>query len=186
MGGPSATQQQAEQAQLGVSQQEASLLGTLNTEAQQLFGETTPGLTTAENFYTALASGDPNKIAQALAPSLQQVGPQYEAAKRNIMATTPAGGALQLALAELPISEAQTTAGLTASAVAGAPAELATLAMRGVQGTTALTGAATSAGGLSVSASQAAAEEAAQQKATTMGLISGGMETAGTVAAAFA
>lgn len=183
MSGPSNTEKQAQQEQLQVSQQESALLGTLNQEAQSIFKTTESGLGTAENFYTALASGDPNKIAQALAPSLQQVGTQFSAAKKNLMASTPAGGELQLALAELPLKEAQTTAGLTASAVAGAPSELATLALKGTSATTSLTGAATGAGGLSVTGSQAAAEEAAQQKATTMGLLASGAELGGTLIA---
>src|SRR5271170_790849 len=69
-----------------------------NTNAQQLYSLTEPGLGTAESFYSKLASGDPMAIQQAIAPAAQQITQASEGATKNIMETTPAGGEKNLAL----------------------------------------------------------------------------------------
>jgi hypothetical protein len=54
----------------------------------------------AQNYYQALATGDPNAIARATAPAAQQITQAFNQAQQNIMQNTPAGGTKNLALEE--------------------------------------------------------------------------------------
>lgn len=58
------------------------------------------------NFYSALLSGDPTRITQALAPTAAAVGQQFIAPTEEAMQTMPRGGYASSTIAELPFTEA--------------------------------------------------------------------------------
>jgi hypothetical protein len=82
----------------GIAQQQ-------NQRSGQLFNEANPGFISAENFYQTISSGDPGKIATAIAPATQQISQASDQAKANIMRTGPAGGEKNLALEQVDVNQ---------------------------------------------------------------------------------
>jgi hypothetical protein len=103
-----------------------------SANSKQLFNLTEPGLKTAEDFYSTLASGDPAAILRATAPEAQQTAQASAGAKSNILATAPQGGERNLALEEVDVKRGATNAGAATGSVLGAPNALASLAGQGI------------------------------------------------------
>jgi hypothetical protein len=160
------------------------------TNAQQLFGLTEPGLGTAESFYTTLASGDPTAIMQAIAPTAQAAGQASAQAKSNIMANAPAGGEKNLALEMTDVNQAAQVSKAASGASLSAPNALAALSGQGIgesissatAGTSALgTGSQTlaSLGSLQLQGQQINAEEKGSQLGALGGLAGAGAQIGG-------
>lgn len=179
MGGPS---QQVQQGQINAANATANLENTLAGEAGQVYSTTEPGLQTAENYYSQIASGNPQAIQSAIAPSLSSIEQSTNTAKQQAMETLPAGGALQEALATAPIQEAGQIGSLVSQTYAGSFPALENMAQTGIAASTGESSAATNAAATSASAYGNVAEEEAQGKATTMGLLGSLAGAAGTAA----
>ncbi len=128
-GGPSASTQAAE---THISEEQTRLAEHSDARSQQLFDLSLPGFKTATDHYTKLASGDPNAIFTAVAPSVQGVKGQFDAAKQNIQDTMPRGGAKDLALEEASVSQAGTVGNIINTGYEGSFAALANLAGKGM------------------------------------------------------
>jgi hypothetical protein len=102
------------------------------SNAQQLYSLTEPGLGTAESFAQSIASGDPTAIMKAIAPTAQAAGSAAAGAKQNIEANAPAGGEKNLALEMTDVNRAAQVSGTASNAALGAPTMLANLAGQGV------------------------------------------------------
>lgn len=100
--------------------------------AEQLYQLTEPGLITAEDFYSTLASGDPGAILRAISPGAQQVSEAATGARANIMANEPAGGEKNLALEQVDVGEGAQIGKMASGATVNAPNALAQLAGQGV------------------------------------------------------
>jgi hypothetical protein len=178
-GGTQSTQNQIAQGQLAISQQQQD-------QANKVEGIVEPGLQTAENYYTSLASGDPTKIMAAIGPAVGQIGSQTQQAKNSITATTPRGGAQDLALAEADISKAGQVGNLQTQAYTGAFPALAQLFQGG--SSTAISqvaNAISAASGAGTTEAQIGQEQSAG-KASTMGLLGSLAGAGGQIGAAFA
>jgi hypothetical protein len=128
-----------------------SLAGQQAGNSQQLFNLAEPGLQTAENYYSTLASGDPGAIMRAIAPTAQAANQAAQGASSNIMANAPAGGEKNLALEQVDVNRGAQIASTASGATTGAPNALATLAGQGIGESTAAAG--TGISGLSAGAS---------------------------------
>lgn len=180
MGGPSAAVQnaQTQQAQAAAAQSKQA-----TAESAQLYGMTLPGLDTAVQHYSEIASGNPQAIFAANAPAVGQINAQAAQAQQAIQENVPRGGAQELALAELPAETAGQIGTLATTSYEQSFPALANLAsgtMSASQGEqsialNATNSAATSYGNI--------AEQQAQGKASTMGFLSsavGGAASLGT------
>lgn len=132
---------------VGVAQDMAGIAKEQQSKADQVFNLTTPGLTEAEQFYQSLASGDPAAIARATAPTAQAASEAGSGAKRNILATAPAGGERNLALEEVDVAKQKAITGAATGATQGAENALATIGGAGISESTGLTGSGISAEG---------------------------------------
>jgi hypothetical protein len=128
-----------------------SLAGQQAGNSQQLFNLTEPGLQTAENYYSQLATGDPGSVMRAIAPTAQAANQAAQGASSNIMANAPAGGEKNLALEQVDVNRGAQIASTASGATTGAPNALATLAGQGIGESTAAAG--TGISGLSAGAS---------------------------------
>lgn len=178
MSGPS---QQVTQGQINAANASANLSNTLAGEAQQVYSTTEPGLQTAENYYNLIASGSPQAIQSAIAPSIGAIEQSTNTAKQQAMETLPAGGALQEALATAPIQEAGQIGQLVSQTYASSFPALANMAQTGIAASTNASNAATNATATSASAYGNVAEQEAQGKATTMGLVGALGQAGGTL-----
>ena len=178
MGGPS----QAQQAQTQAAQTATSLESQLAKEAQQLYGTTEPGLSTAENFYSQIASGNPQAIQSAMAPAISGIEQQYSQARQQALATGTPGGALQQTLQGLPIQEAGQIGQAETQAYASAFPALSSLGLSGVGASQGLTQAGTQALGLGAQTYGNIAQQQAQGKASTLGFLGSLGQAAGTAA----
>jgi hypothetical protein len=123
------------QVQEGMLQNQTALTNIAQqqeTNAQQLYGITEPGLVASEDFYEKLASGDPGAIMQAIAPAAEQTSQAAAGARSNIMSQTPAGGEKNLALEQTFINQGSQVAQAASGATLGAPNALGQLAGQGV------------------------------------------------------
>lgn len=100
--------------------------------SKELFNLTEPGLKTAEDFYSTLASGDPAAILKATAPVAQQTAQSAAGAKSSILANSPQGGERNLALEEVDVNRGAINSKAAAGSVLGAPNALAALSGQGV------------------------------------------------------
>jgi hypothetical protein len=100
--------------------------------ADTLFNLTEPGLATAEQFYSKLASGDPSSIMQAIGPAVGQIQQGAAGATKSIMETAPAGGEKNLALANVQANKGSQVGGVATQAFLGAPNALAQIAGQGI------------------------------------------------------
>lgn len=135
-----------------------------NQESAQTYATTEPGLQTAENYYSMLSSGDPEKIFAATAPSVNSVIGNTQAVKQQILQNDPRGGAQDLALQNADIAKASQIGNLQTSAYTSSFPALANLASTGL--------------GLSVnemanamSGYQSVMQNQSQNKASTMGFL---------------
>jgi hypothetical protein len=197
MGGPSQSAENQNVAnQNTLAQQELNQVAIPQEQmAQSLFNMTSPGLQTAENFYSQLASGDPSAIFKQIAPAVEQITAQTQGAKQQIMANTPRGGVQQLALDQAGISQAGQVGQLATQAYTSSFPALAQLAGEGIGlSNNQISNVVSAYGGASSAYRGAGAEagEIAQQgaegKATTMGfvgsLVGSGVEAGGEAAEA--
>ena len=121
--------------QQGMLDNESALVKLAQGQAQhgdQLFNLTFPGMSQAESFYGSLASGDPGKIAQAIAPAVSQITQATTSAKENILRNAPAGGEKNLALEQADVARGAEVGKLASSAYTGSFNALASLAGQGV------------------------------------------------------
>ncbi len=117
-----------------------SLAGQQTANAQTLFSAAEPGFQTAENYYSALASGDPASITRAIAPAAQQANQASTGAKANILATSPAGGEKNLALEMTDVAKGQQVGQTAGGAYTGSFNALGGLAGQGIGESTAAAG----------------------------------------------
>jgi hypothetical protein len=143
-GGP--TNAQAETAQGNLANQLTQLLQQQGGESNQLFNLAFPGQIQATDFYSALASGDPGKIASVISPAVQQVSQATSGAKQNIMQTAPAGGEKNLALEQADVSQGAQVGSLASQGYIQAFNALGQLGTSGVSQSTGAAGTAISAG----------------------------------------
>ena len=180
MGGPSQsqlnTQNQLTQEQIQLAQQQQG-------QSNQLFQTSFPGFQAAEQYYTSLASGDPQKMMAAVAPSVNAIATQTQAAKNQITETMPRGGAEELALAQADIGKSSQIGNLMSSAYTSAFPALANLAQGGIGlSVNEVANAIASFGGAS-QANLGAMNTEAQGKASTMGFFGSLAGAAGMAAA---
>jgi hypothetical protein len=96
-------------------------------EGSTLFNLALPGLEKANTYYGKLASGDPNALARANAPAIQQVTGQSDQQLKNIMQNAPRGGARDLAISDADLSKGAQISNLTTGSYVGAFPSLASL-----------------------------------------------------------
>ena len=154
-------------------------------EGSTLFNLALPGLNTAEGYYGKLASGDPAALARANAPAIQQIGAQSNAAKENIIKDNPRGGERNLALEEADISKGSQISNLTTQSYLQAFPSLAQLGGQNVSQGTAATG--TGLQGMNAAANQYGQLQQLnnEQKATSLGALTGLAGAGATLAGAF-
>ncbi len=159
---------------------------TLTQEGQQEFNLTFPGLETAENYESKLASGDPGAISRAVAPAVQQIDASSEATKKRIDQDSARGGAKNLALAENEINKGAQIGQASSGAYLNSFNSLAGLAQQGEGAAQGLSGAAIGAAeGAGTQYSNVASQQAAA-KASQMGAVGDLVGAAGTVGGAAA
>ena len=110
MSGKSGDQGLSTQVTSGIQSNEtalAQMAAQQNSNSQTLFNESNPGVVQAESFYSSLASGDPGKIATAIAPATEQIAKSTAGAKENIMQNAPSGGEKNLALEKADVSQGE-------------------------------------------------------------------------------
>lgn len=121
--------------QNSLSQNATALTGLAEQQqanSQSLFNLTFPGMEQAESFYQALASGDPNKIAQAISPATQQIAQATAGAKQNILQNAPSGGEKNLAIEQADVAQGAQVGQAATGSYLGAPNALAGLAGQGI------------------------------------------------------
>lgn len=116
----------------GLTQQQQKNANTAAQESQQTYKTTAPGLSTAENYYQALASGNPAALFKTIAPAVGQINQNSEAAANQIKQTTPRGGAQDLALQQNDITKAANVGNLATNAFTSSFPALASLAGTGL------------------------------------------------------
>lgn len=153
--------------------------------SDQLFNTAYPGFQQAESFYQTIASGDPGKIATAIAPATQQISQASDQAKANILRTGPAGGEKNLALEQVDVNQGAEVGKTASGSYLNSFNALASLAGQGVGESTAAAG--TGISGYS-SANQglgALGQQQIQQKGAQLGALTSLGSDAATVGAAF-
>ena len=96
-------------------------------EGATLFNLGLPGLQRSEAYYGKLASGDPNALATANAPAIQDITGKSNQAKQNIIQDNPRGGERNLAIEEADITKGAQISNLTTGSYVGAFPSLASL-----------------------------------------------------------
>lgn len=123
---------------------DASALQGLATQQQSnssnLFNASFPGFGQAENFYTALSSGDPTAISRATAPAAQQINSASVGARQNILNNDPSGGEKNLALEQSRVSQGAQVGQTASSGYLNSFNSLAQLAGQGIGQSTAAAG----------------------------------------------
>jgi hypothetical protein len=153
----------------------ASSGATSTKEGTELFNLALPGLQQATGYYGKLASGDPNALARANAPAIQQITGQSNKQLSDIMQNAPRGGARDLAISEADLSKGAQISGLTTGSYTSAFPSLASLGGQNVgQGNQATS---TGIQGMNAAANQYGNIQQLQneQKATSLGAMSGGL-----------
>jgi hypothetical protein len=111
---------------------QANQANTAASESASTYKTTAPGLTAAENYYNAIAGGNPATLFKTIAPAVSQIGQNSEAAANTIKATTPRGGAQDLALQQNDITKASQIGSLATSSFTNSFPALASLAGTGL------------------------------------------------------
>lgn len=164
------TNQQAEDSQSQLADQLKSLMGQQQGESSQLFNLAFPGMQQATDFYSSLASGDPGKIAQVIAPATQQITQATAGAKQNIMNNAPAGGEKNLALEQTDVNQGAQVGALASQGYTGSFNALASMGQGGVGLGQGAASTAISAGSQAGSAYSNLIQEHMQQKGSTLGM----------------
>ena len=121
--------------QTALTTDESALVGLAGQQAQNAqteFNLAEPGQVQAENWYSALAGGDPAAIMRAIAPTAQAASQATAGAKANIMANDPAGGEKNLALELADVNRGRQIASTASGASIGAENALAKMGTSGV------------------------------------------------------
>jgi hypothetical protein len=173
------------QVQSGLLNNENQLVGLAQQQAnnsQQLFNLALPGVTSAENFYGALSTGQPGAIAQAIAPEARQVAQATQGGIQNIQQNAPAGGEKNLAIEQALANQGSQVGQLATQAVTGSYNALAQLggqnigqsisaAGTGISGLSSANSALSSLGGLQLQNSQLNMEQKGQSLGAFGGLL---------------
>lgn len=171
MGKPSGEDQQLQASQANLADVMAATGKQSAQEGRTLFNLALPGLQQSTSYYGKLASGDPNALARANAPAIQQITGQSNEALKRIMQDQPRGGARDLAISEADLSKGAQISNLTTGSYLGAFPSLAQLGGQNVSQGNAAT--ATGLQGLNAASNQYGQlqELNNQQKATQLGFI---------------
>ena len=148
----------------------SSIATQQNANASQLYGEAYPGFAKAEDFYTALSSGDPSAISRAISPATQQITQSADAAKANILRSGTPGGEKNLALEQVDVNRGAQVGSTATQGYLGSFNALAQLAGQGTNASIASAGTGisglssssqslSSLGGMQLQAQQIQAEE---------------------------
>ena len=175
MGKPSGEDQQLQAAQASLANQMSATGSQSAQEGSTLFNLGLPGLQKSESYYGKLASGDPNALARANAPAIQQITGQSNKQLSDIMQNAPRGGARDLAISEADLSKGAQISGLTTGSYTSAFPSLASLGGQNVgQGNQATS---TGIQGMNAAANQYGNILQLQNaaKATGLGAMSGGL-----------
>jgi hypothetical protein len=142
-------------------------------EGSTLFNMALPGLEKANTYYGKLATGDPNALARANAPAIQQITGQSNQQLSKIMQDAPRGGARDLAISEADLSKGAGISNLTTGSYTNAFPSLASLGGQNVSQGTAATG--TGMQGMNAAANQYGNLQQLQneQKQAQLGAITG-------------
>ena len=154
-------------------------------EGATLFNMALPGLEKSESYYGKLASGDPNALARANAPAIQNITGQSDQQLKNIMQNAPRGGARDLALSEADLSKGAAISNLTTGSYTGAFPSLASLGGQNVSQGNAATS--TGLSGMNSASNQYGNLQQLNndQKATQLGMFSSLAGAGASVAGAF-
>jgi hypothetical protein len=164
---------QAINQQNAITQQELALEQQQAGQSNQLYNLTEPGIASAEQYYSQLASGNPQAIQTATAPATQAIAANYNQAATNMSQNMPRGGAKDLAVQEAQISKAGAIGGTEAQAYTGAFPALASLGTAGVGLSVNEISQALSAFSGASSSNQAVIQAKTAGKGQTLGLIGG-------------
>ena len=173
MGKPSGESQSLQDAQANLANVMSATGQQSAQEGSTLFKLALPGLQQATSYYGKLASGDPNALARANAPAIQQITGQSNEQLKNIMQNAPRGGARDLAISEADLSKGAGISNLTTGSYTSAFPSLASLGGQNVgQGTSAT---ATGLQGMNAAANQYGniQQTMNQQKQEQLGLYTG-------------
>jgi hypothetical protein len=166
MGGPSSS---TENTQNQITQQQLSLEQQQQQQSNQLFNLSYPGLQTASQYYTNLASGAPQAIATATAPAVGQINAASQSAVQQIQQNMPRGGAEQLAVSNVEQQRAGQIGNLATQSYTGAFPALASLSQGGMGLSINEIANAISAGSVASGSNANLMNAQAQGKASTMG-----------------
>lgn len=183
MGKPAGENDQLQASQANLANIMASTGQQSAKEGSTLFNLALPGLEKSESYYGKLSSGDPNALARANAPAIQQVTEQSNQAKQNIMQDNPRGGERGLALEEADISKGAQISNLTTGSYLNSFGSLANLGGQNVSQGTAATG--TGLQGMNAAANQYGQLQQLgnEQKATQLGFLGSIVGSGATLAA---
>ena len=172
MGKPSGESDQLQASQASLADVMAASGKQSAKEGSTLFNLALPGLEKANTYYGKLASGDPNALARANAPAIQQITGQSNQQLSNIMQNAPRGGARDLAISEADLSKGAGISNLTTGSYTNAFPSLASLGGQNVgQGNSATS---TGLQGMNSAANQYGNLQQLenQQKSSQMGILS--------------
>lgn len=173
MGKPSGESEQLQASQANLADVMAATGKQSAKQGSTLFNLALPGLEKAEGYYGKLSSGDPQALATANAPAIQQIGEKSNEAKKNIMQDMPRGGGRDLALQEADLSKGSAISNLTTGSYVNSFGSLAGLGGQNVSQGNAATG--TGLQGMNAAANQYGQLQQIQnqQKETQLGFITG-------------
>lgn len=163
-GGATNTQNQITQEQLGIDQQQQN-------NSNQLFNMSLPGLQQSENYYSQLASGNPQQIFSAIAPAVGQINTASQGAAKNIAENSPRGGVEQMAQANLQQQRAGQVGNLATQAYTSSFPALASLSQGGLGLAANEVSNAISAGSSASSSNQAVMQQQTAAKGQTLGFL---------------
>jgi hypothetical protein len=124
---PSGEDSSLQAAQTSLANQLSATGAQSAQEGSTLFNLALPGLEQATGYYGKLASGDPNALARANAPAIQQITGQSNQQLSNIMQNAPRGGARDLAISDADLSKGAQISNLTTGSYTSAFPSLASL-----------------------------------------------------------
>ena len=169
--GAAQTAQNAESSTLANSNSLVQLAQQQAGNSAQLFQTAMPGYAAATDFYTSLSSGDPGKIAAAIAPSTQAITQASTGAKQNILNNAPAGGEKNLALENVDVNQGAQVGKTASEGYLNSFNALGNLAQQGIGASQNATGQALSGYGTGIQGFGQVGQEATQQKGATLGAI---------------
>lgn len=176
--GAAATAQSAESSTLANSNSLVQLAQQQAGNSAQLFQTAMPGYAAATDFYTSLSSGDPGKIAAAIAPSTQAITQASTGAKQNILNNSPAGGEKNLALENVDVNQGAQVGETASKGYLNSFNALASLSGQGMGASQGAAGLATSQYGAANQGFGQVGSEALQQKGQTLGAYGSLLSTA--------